>query len=252
MISHDITWYHVPRPQPKPPQHKLRYHDISCHIMNHDTSWYMTWYTNTKTQIWAQDIDDMEMIFDGYGDDLRWYGNGLAASWQPGFFAASFSKAWDIDGRGNMIHLTSIHLMAGLWEAPGWHLRSCCLRQEDPAWGGILRDPLQGESIRPRMWVQGQPKDWHLRSHPCSHALLGQGREPRRAEAACLLQFTAHDPSPDDEDEEGCKVDERQRRDKNTPLSVYKEVPKEVDSSDDEEDVSFIPPLKWWEMSLRD
>ena len=26
---------------------------------------------------------------------------------------------------------------------------------------------------------------------------------------------------------------------------LYKEVPKEVDSSDDEEDVSFIPPLKW-------
>jgi hypothetical protein len=26
---------------------------------------------------------------------------------------------------------------------------------------------------------------------------------------------------------------------------LYKEVPKEVDSSDDEEDVCFIPPLKW-------
>jgi hypothetical protein len=26
---------------------------------------------------------------------------------------------------------------------------------------------------------------------------------------------------------------------------LYKEVPKEVDSSDDEEDVSFIPRLKW-------
>jgi len=103
----------------------------------------------------------------------------------------------------------------GLWEA-GWHLRSCCLRQEDPTWGGILRDPLQGESIRPRMWVQGQPKDWHLRSHPCSHALLGQGRDPGRAEAALLLQFTAHDPSPDVE--EGCEVDERRKGDKNTPL----------------------------------
>ena len=105
----------------------------------------------------------------------------------------------------------------GLWEA-GRHLRSPCLRQEDPAWGGILSDPLQSESIRPRMWVQGQPQDWHLRSHPCSHALLGQGRDPGRAEAAFLLQCTAHDPSPDDE--EGGEMDERRKGDKSTPLPV--------------------------------
>ena len=103
----------------------------------------------------------------------------------------------------------------GLWQA-GWHLRSSCLRQEDPTWGGILRDPLQGESIRARMWVQGQPQDWYLRSHPCSHALLGKGMATGRAEAAFLLQCTDYDPTPDAQ--EGWEVDERQRGDEITPL----------------------------------
>jgi hypothetical protein len=89
----DPTWYHmishdIMSPDHSPSPHNTNfditiYHVISCHIMNHDTSWYMTWYTNTKTQIWAQDIDDMEMIY--------WcYGNGVGlASWQPGFVACS-------------------------------------------------------------------------------------------------------------------------------------------------------------------
>jgi hypothetical protein len=51
-----------------------------------------------------------------------------------------------------------------------------------------------------------------------SRTAVGQGRDPGRAEAAFLLQCTAHDPSPDDE--EGGEMDERRKGDKSTPLPV--------------------------------
>ena len=68
MISNDITWYHPPRPQPKPPDHKLWYHDISCDIMKHDITWYIMIHHDTRIQAHRDDIEWYMMIFD---DDNR-------------------------------------------------------------------------------------------------------------------------------------------------------------------------------------
>ena len=77
MISNDITWYHPPRPQPKPPDHKLWYHDISCDIMKHDITWYIMIHVHKHT--------DMSPWYRMIYDDIRWY---MEMIWQPGFFAA--------------------------------------------------------------------------------------------------------------------------------------------------------------------
>ena len=69
MISHDITWYHVPRPQPKPPEHKLWYHDISCSIMNHDTTWYVVIHVMIHEYKNTEMSPRYRMIY----DDIRWY-----------------------------------------------------------------------------------------------------------------------------------------------------------------------------------
>jgi len=78
MISHDITWYHVPRPQPKPPEHKLWYHDISCSIMNHDTTWYIVIHVMIHEYKNTEMSPRYRMIY----DDIRWYGDDLVAPWQ--------------------------------------------------------------------------------------------------------------------------------------------------------------------------
>jgi hypothetical protein len=78
MISHDITWYHVPRPQPKPPEHKLWYHDISCSIMNHDTTWYIVIHVMIHEYKNTEMSPRYRMIY----DDIRWYGDELVAPWQ--------------------------------------------------------------------------------------------------------------------------------------------------------------------------
>ena len=79
MISHDITWYHVPRPQPKPPEHKLWYHYISCSIMNNDTTWYIMIHVMIHEYKNTEMSPRYRMIY----DDIRWYGeDDLVASWQ--------------------------------------------------------------------------------------------------------------------------------------------------------------------------
>jgi hypothetical protein len=91
MISHDITWYHVPRPQPKPPEHKLWYHDISCSIMNHDTTWYIVIHVMIHEYKNTAMSPRYRMIY----DDIRWYGDDLVAPWQ---LTSSLSPACDWQG----------------------------------------------------------------------------------------------------------------------------------------------------------